>query len=140
MNGGPIYWKCKLLSGKPSVSTLEAEYPATHYATNESVYFRSLCYELGFPQESPTIIYGDNAASVQLSQEHRVTHDNRHINMKYHAMRWTREQNVCTYVHVPSAENPADIGTKIMADRAKYLRFTLTVCYDCLDQLGPLPS
>jgi hypothetical protein len=137
MNGGPIYWKCKLLSGKPSTSTLEAEYPATYFATNEAVYFRQLCWELGFPQTSPTIIYGDNAAAVQLSDEHRVTHSNRHINMKYHAMRWTREQAVCTYAHVPSEHNPADIGTKIMTDRAGYLRFALTICYDCLDQLKP---
>ena len=135
LNGGPVYWKCKLLPGKPSGSTLEAEYPATYFATNETVYFRSLLYELGFPQDAPTVIYGDNAAAVQLASEHRVTHDNRHINMKYHAMKWTTEQQVCKYVHVPSADNPADIGTKIMPDRAAYLRFALTVCYDCLAQL-----
>ena len=131
LNGGPIFWKCKLLSGKPSASTLEAEYHASHYATNETVFFRSFMYELGFPQPSATIIYGDNAAATQLSQEHILTHDNRHINMKYHSMRWTKEQNVCYYKHVPSADNPADIGTKIMQDKRAYLRFAQILCHDC---------
>ena len=135
LNGGPIFWKCKLLPGKPYVSTLEAEYPATYFATNETVYFRQLLYEMGFPQAGPTIIFGDNAAAQQLASEHRVTHDNRHINMKYHAMRWTKEQGVCVYKHVPSAHNPADIGTKIMIDKAAYLRFALTVCHDCINQV-----
>ena len=90
---------------------------------------------MGFPQSAPTIIYGDNAAAVQLAEEHRVTHDNRHINVKYHGMRWTKEQKVCKYVRVPGKHNPADLGTKNMPDRANYLRFALTVCYDCLAQL-----
>jgi hypothetical protein len=135
LNGGLVFWRSKLLSGKPSSSTLEAEYPASHYATNETVYFRQYMYEINFPQDGPTIIYGDNAAATQLASTDRVTHDNRHINMKYHAMRWSREQGITRYEHVPSAHNPADIGTKIMRDKAAYLRFAMTVCYDCLNQL-----
>jgi len=104
--------------------SLEVEYPAPHYATNETVFFRSFVYALGFPQNSATVIYGDNAIAIQLNREHRVIHDNIHINMKYHNIRWTTNQGVCTYEHVPNAHNVVDIlGTKVLLDKA--------TCYGC---------
>ena len=65
LNGDPIYWRCKLLPGKPSASALEAQYSALDFATNATMHYRQYMYELGFPQKSPTIIYSDNAASYQ---------------------------------------------------------------------------
>ena len=123
----------ELLPGKPSASVLEAEYPASHFATNDSTYFRQYMYELGFPQTSPTIIYSHNAATVQLNEERRMTHLNRHINMKYHSQRWSREQNIVQYVHVPTVDNISDIGTNILKDVAQYQRFTKILCYDCVE-------
>ena len=131
LNGGPIYWRCKLLPGKPPVATLEAEYAACHIAANDTVYFRMVMYELGFTQNQATIIYCDNAAAIQLREESRVTWDNKHINLKYHSLRWAKEQHVLTFEKVDTAENPADIGTKIIKDDKCFQKHVSTLLHDC---------
>ena len=66
-----------------------------------------------------------------------MTHGNRHINMKYHSMRWTREQGVVEYKHVGTKDNVADIGTKIMKDIPDFKRFAKILCYDCVEFKDP---
>jgi hypothetical protein len=133
LNGGAIYWRCKLLPGKPSTGVLEAEYPASHYATKDATYFRMLTAELGFAQQGPTIIYTDNRTTEILNNEQRMTYENRHLNTKYHSMRWTIEQKVCLFARVSTEDNPSDIGTKIIKDVHKFHRFAKILCHDCID-------
>jgi hypothetical protein len=43
-----------------STSTAEAEYYALAYASKEAVWIRNLLGQLGFTQDQPTTIFGDN--------------------------------------------------------------------------------
>ena len=55
--GGPIAWKCRLWPTVAQSST-EAEYYEANDAGKQSLYCRSIMWDLGIPQEAATILYG----------------------------------------------------------------------------------
>jgi hypothetical protein len=123
LHGGPIAWKSKILPGRPSGSTLDAEYAAMYHAHNELLYFRQLLEEMGFPHNGPCIMYCDNSAAQQLAETGRLTQANRHTNVKYHAIRWSILHKTIEIQHVPSKNNLADIGTKLFANVQLFLKY-----------------
>jgi hypothetical protein len=134
LHGGPVYWRCKLLPGRPSASTLDAEYAALHYASNDLVYFIQYATELGFQMSGPPILYCDNSASEQLAKTGRITQSNKHTNVKYHSIRYLIDKGTIELHHVPSKRNLADIGTKLFADPKQFRTYvdmlTTPVTYD----------
>ena len=85
--GGPVSWSSKRQS-VVALSTMEAEYMAMTRAGQYAVWLYGFLNEIGLPQEMPAIIYGDNMATITLTQ-HSVGHLRaKHINLKYH---WLRE-------------------------------------------------
>jgi hypothetical protein len=126
LHGGPIHWKSKILPGRPSGSTLDAEYAAMYHAHNEMLYHRQYLEEIGYPHNGPCIMYCDNTAAQQLAETGRLTQANRHTNVKYHAIRWSIIHKKIEIRHVPSKNNLADIGTKLFANVnlfRKYVKF-----------------
>ena len=113
LNGGPIYWKCKLLD-RPTGSTLETEICGLDMGSREAQYWRALMEEVGFPQTHPTIIYCDNDGAVLFGTKCRITQLNKHIDIKYMVIKWLKEQGVIDPRWIPSKCNIADIGTKII--------------------------
>jgi hypothetical protein len=47
----------------------ESEYVALSEAGREACWLRNLYGELRFPQESPTLIFGDNEGSISMTQD-----------------------------------------------------------------------
>ena len=111
IGNGVVSYKSKL---QPTVatSTCHAEYTATYYAAQESMFLRQLLSELGYKQQQPTLLYNDNQGSVTLA--HNPSHHPRtkHIDIKYH---WIREQitnGSINLKHCDTSSNIADIMTK----------------------------
>jgi len=61
----------------------EAELYSLSSATQEAIYLRKVCIELGFLQNSPTIMYEDCQAAVALSKENRFRHRSKHISLRW---------------------------------------------------------
>jgi len=67
LNGAAISWRA---SGTTLIvlNAAEAELLSLSNATQEAIYLRKVCIELGFLQNSPTIMYEDRQAAVALSK------------------------------------------------------------------------
>ena len=59
LGGAAVSWASRL---QPTValSSAESEYMAASAAAQEAIHLRSLLASLGFPQESPTVIWDDS--------------------------------------------------------------------------------
>ena len=64
--GGAITWKSKKQT-MIALSSTEVEYVALSEAGHKAIWLRNLYRELGFPQECPTPIQGNNKGSVILT-------------------------------------------------------------------------
>ena len=83
LNNGAVSWR----SSRTSLQVLnaaEAELVALCTATQEAVFLRKLCQELGFIQHRSTTIYEDCQAAVALSKENRFRKRSKHIALRWH--------------------------------------------------------
>ncbi len=108
--GGPVAWKSRR-QPTTALSTAEAEYMASADATRQAIWLRLLLDDLGEPQTTMTIL-NDNQACIQLSKN-PVHHDrSKHIDMRHHFLRDHVNSNTIELLHVPTADNLADLLTK----------------------------
>jgi len=70
LNGAAISWRASRTI-LIVVDAAKAELYSQFSATQEAIYLRKVCIELGFLQNSPTIMYEDCQAAVILSKENR---------------------------------------------------------------------
>ena len=78
LNGAAISWR----AGRTTLIVLnaaEAELYSLSSATQEAIYLRKVCIELGFLQNSPIIMYEDCQAAVALSKENRFRNRSTHL-------------------------------------------------------------
>jgi hypothetical protein len=94
------------------LSLYEAEYIAVTHCAHDVLWFHNLFAELGYPQESATIIFCDNQGTIA------YTHDSHtHSKMKYISI---QEYFICncishgliSIVYINGRDNNADIFTK----------------------------
>ena len=70
LNGAAISWRASRTT-LIVFNAAEAELYSLSSATQEAIYLRKVCIELGFLQNSPTIMYEDCQAAVASSKENR---------------------------------------------------------------------
>lgn len=109
--GGAISWQSKR---QPSVAlaTGDAEYIGLAQAARETVWLRQLLTELGLSQCAATILYGDNRASLALSQNPIGHSRSKQIDIRYHFLRELVERDVIITKYTPTASMIADGLTK----------------------------
>jgi hypothetical protein len=111
--GGAITWKSKKQT-IIALSSTEAEYVALSEAGREATWLRNLYEELGFTQEFPTIIKGDNEGSVILTQNPQFHQRSKHIAIRHH---WVRDLVANKIIDIQNCRDPeqtADILTKAL--------------------------
>ncbi|GAA5936581.1 hypothetical protein JCM1841_002531 [Sporobolomyces salmonicolor] len=109
--GSPIDWVIHCQQ-TVSMSTSQAEYQALTETGGQLVFLRGLLAELGFPPIEPTIMHGDNQASLAMAKAtspHRYTH---HIDTKYHYIRELVAAGVVAISYVTTCDMLTDILTK----------------------------
>mmetsp|Transcript_6386 Transcript_6386/g.7852 ORF Transcript_6386/g.7852 Transcript_6386/m.7852 type:complete len:171 (-) Transcript_6386:89-601(-) len=113
LGGALISWKSKL---QPTVaaSTMEAEYVALAYAIHEARFLRMLLSELGFEQQSPTLIYEDNQAAIACATSKNYSGRAKHVELKYHITREAIVKQWCALQYCPSEDMKADVMTKLL--------------------------
>ena len=112
-SGGAITWRSKKQTTR-ALSSTEAEYIALSEAGREICWLRALYHELGFPQNSPTILKGDNNGSIAMVKNPQFHQRSKHIDIRYH---WIRDQIAKETIDLESCRDPdqtADILTKAL--------------------------
>ena len=94
-----------------ALSSTEAEYVAVSSATQEALWLKSLMKELGFNQGCINI-YEDNEACINLSKNPQEFKRTRHIQVKYHFIRFHVKNNNVKLVYCPTQKQLSDFLTK----------------------------
>jgi hypothetical protein len=97
-----------------SMSTCEAELIALADCAIELLYIIGLLLFLGHEIDEAIEVYTDNKAAYDLCHRFNSAQNSRHIDRKLFKMRELRGLGVVTVAHVPTAENPADLFTKVL--------------------------
>ena len=113
IGGCVVAWKTKC-SSMVCLSTAEAEFVAATEAAKDVLWFRGILDELSLLPSDASAVFEDNQACVRMIQNQSVSARNRHFCIKMH---WLREQvsnGRVVFHHVTSADNTADIFTKVL--------------------------
>lgn len=112
MLGGAISWSSKR-QDIVTLSTTESEYVALTHAAKEAIWLKNLLGEL-FPrgQFSPVTIYCDNQGAIALSKDDRFHARTKHIDIRFHFIRKSVEQNYLQVLYCPTEDMIADALTK----------------------------
>jgi hypothetical protein len=114
LNGDPISWSSKK-QRIVALSTCEAELYAEAAAIQEVLWLRGLMEELGLHTRTGSVVYGDNQATIAVSQNGVRADRTKHVDVKYHFVTEAVDNGVVKLVWVPSKEQQADIFTKALA-------------------------
>jgi len=107
-----IHWKSKF-QGRVSLSTTKVEYVAISEVAKEMIWLKNLLKELEKEQdESPFFSGSQNAICLV---KNPIIHSRcKHIELKYHFIRYLINDENLFLLKILSAENPTDMLTKIV--------------------------
>lgn len=120
--GCAIAWKSKRQPGGPARSSTEAELIALDQAIREALWLRKLGPPLGIPGSERPRIHEDNESCLAIAKGSRWSHASKHMDVKFHAVRYDVLTNKVELVGVRSEDNLADMFTKPLA-RVKFEKF-----------------
>ena len=106
-----VSWRSKKQS-IVALSSTEAEYVSLCSAAQETIWLRNLLSSVGFEQTAPTVIHEDNQGAIALSHNPKDHPRTKHIDIKYHFVRQTIEDNRVTLLYCPTERMVADTLTK----------------------------
>jgi len=128
--GAAIAWSSKKQT-TIALSTTEAEYTAIAHATRQIIWLRNLFRDLGYLQDDPTILYGDNQSAIALTQDPQFHARSKHFDITNHFVREKVDDETIEVIYCPMDEMISDIFTKALT-KPKHQKFTL--------DLGLLPA
>lgn len=109
--GGAISWFSKRQE-IISLSTTESEYVAATHSAKEAIWLRTLISELFTPTSDPTTVYCDNQSAIALSKDGQFHARTKHIDVRYHFIRWVCQRGDIRLVYCPTDDMVADAMTK----------------------------
>jgi len=114
LSGGPVAYKSK---SQPTIAhnTTEVEFTAATECSKTAFYIRLILDELGLYQDSATITYEDNAATIEMENTQQKTRQTRHVDIKYFALlQWCEtDQIILSAIFTP--DTAVDVITKPLA-------------------------
>ena len=113
IDGGAVSWSSKKQE-LVSLSITESEYIAATYGMKEALWLRSLLGNIFAPVQGPTTLFSDNQSTIALTKDHQYHPWTKHINIRYHFIRWVVEKGSLRLVHCPTADMIADALTKAL--------------------------
>src|SRR6202522_4191402 len=113
VNGGAVSWSAKRQQ-IISLSTTESEYIAATYAAKEALWLRQLILQLFAITLDATTLLSDNQSAIALTKEHQYHARTKHIDVRFHFIRWIVEEGKVRLIYCPTEEMVADILTKAL--------------------------
>jgi len=112
-NGGVISWSSKKQE-LVVLSTTKAEYVGQAHAAKEVLWLRTIVHELLGGKPSTTTIYTDNQGAIKLTKGHQLHSRTKHIDIRFHFIRWLVDDKKICLEYCPTADMLADIMTKAL--------------------------
>ena len=111
LHGGAVSWSSKR-QDTISLSTTEAEYIALTHAAKEAIWFKNLLSELFGSINHPITLHSDNRSAIALAKDDRFHARTKHIDIRYHFIRYVIEEGKIRLTYCPTENMTADILTK----------------------------
>ena len=113
IDGGAVSWSSKRQE-IISLSTTESEYVAATHGMKEALWLRSLLSEVFRGFKDATTLFSDNQSAIALTRDHQYHTHTKHIDVRYHWIRWVIEQGSLRLVYCPTDDMVADVLTKAL--------------------------
>ena len=113
IDGGAISWRSRKQE-LVALSTAEAEYVAATHAAKEGIWLRRLIGELYDIVIPATTLYCDNQAALTLATTDNFHARTKHIDIRYHFIRYSVEIGAFKLIYCPTNDMVADILTKAL--------------------------
>jgi hypothetical protein len=113
INGCAVNWSSKK-QNTVAKSTAEAEYVALGDAASEAIWLKQFLAEIGINLKGGLKLYVDNKAAIDIAHNPKFHNRTKHIDVKYHFVRDHVDKKTIEVEKVQSAENVADIFTKLL--------------------------
>ncbi len=123
IHGGAVSWSTKKQE-IVSLSTTESKYIAAMYATKEALWLRSLILQLFSVTLDATTLFSDNQSAIALAKEHQYYTRMKHIDIRFHFIRWIIEEGRLRLIYCPTEDMVADTLTKALPS-AKVKHFAM---------------
>jgi len=128
LDGGAVSWMSKKQE-LVTLSTAEAEYVAATHAVKEGVWLCHFVEEAFQPLMNPTILYCDNQAAIALTKDRSFHAHTKHIDIRYHFIRFVVDSGSFLLIYCPTADMTADTLTKALPSvKAKHFAAALGLC------------
>ena len=113
LNGGAVSWSAKRQE-IIALSTTEAEYVAATHAAKEALWLRSFISQIFDVEISPLTLFSDNQSAIALTQDHQYHARTKHIDIRFHFIRWIIEEGKLKLIYCPTHNMVADTLTKVL--------------------------
>ena len=113
VNGGAVSWSAKRQE-IISLSTTESEYIVATYAAKEALWLCQLISQIFSVSLETTTLFSDNQSAIALTKEHQYHARTKHIDVRFHFIRWIVEDGKLRLIYCPTEEMVADIFTKAL--------------------------
>jgi len=111
VGGGPVYWTARK-QDRLTTSTTDSECLAVMTTVQYVEYLRDFLEELGCTQFTPTPLYQDNTATIDLCIDAKSHKRSIQLTRPMAFVRDLTKRGVIAPIHVPSKDQPADFLTK----------------------------
>ena len=115
-----ISWKSRK-QGHVAVSTTEAEYVALSLACRQTQWLKKAFVD--FRLSVPCALFADSTGCISITENDQVNDRTKHIDVHFHKTREELKKRTFELFHIPSQDNLADVGTKIL-DKPIHERLT----------------
>ena len=95
-----------------SLSPTEGEYTILSKTAKVLIHYRQFATDLGYPQPSPSIMLEDNNSAIKLVTTPLIPAKSRHIDLKFHHIRWAHKTNQILPQHQGTQDIVPDAATK----------------------------
>ena len=118
IDGGAVSWSTKKQE-IVSLSTTESEYIAATHAAKEALWLRSLITQVfGTIRDASlshaTTLFSDNQSAIALAKDHQYHARTKHIDVRFHFIRWVIEDGKLILIYCPTNDMVADTLTKAL--------------------------
>ena len=111
IDGGAVSWFSRKQE-TVTLSTAEAEYVAATHAAKEAIWLKRLITEtFDFPND-PITLHCDNQSAIALTKDNAHHSRTKHIDIRYHFIRYSVQDGKINIVYCPTNDNVADTLTK----------------------------
>ena len=113
LHGGAVSWSAKQQE-IVSLSTTESEYVAVTHAAKEALWLRSLLSQVFPGKLDATTLFSDNQSAIALTKDHQYHAHTKHINVRFHFIRYVIENGSIQLIYCPTDHMVADTLTKAL--------------------------